>query len=418
MHAKVSSILRHVVAGALLLSAAIRGISADVVIDWNVAMTSFSEAQPPGTAPFIEARIYAMAHLAMLDAITEAGGQCNHGWKHHGPASAEAAAAQAAHNVLVNQFPSGAASFDVLLATQLAAIPDGTLKTRGIAIGADAAAEILAKRANDGAAMETGPYTPGTNPGDYQPTPPFDGPPFNGFVDGVNWGKVTPFLMKSGSQFRAPAPYKLTDLDYTFDLNEIKALGSLGSLDRTPDQTAVAFFWYENGSFGWNRMARILIAQHGGDLLNHARLLALLNAAMTDASIASCDSKFFYNFWRPITAIQKADTDGNDLTVADPSWQPLFLTPPVPDYPSNHAAMGGAASTVLVSFFGDANTFTFPSTSGAPRTYHKISDAAKENCLSRMLVGIHFRLACEIGYEQGIDVGSWAVKHAARLDDR
>ena len=158
-------------------------------------------------------------------------------------------------------------------------------------------------------------------------------------------------------------------------------------------------------------MARILIAQHGGDLLSHARILALLNAAMTDASIASLDSKFFYNFWRPITAIQRADTDGNDLTVADPTWQPLFLTPPVPDYPSNHAAMGGAASTVLAYFFGDTNTFTFPSTTGAPRTYHRISDAAKENCLSRMLVGIHFRLACEIGYEQGIDVGVWAIHH-------
>ena len=399
------------------MGAATCGAYADVIIDWNVAMTSYSEAQPPGTAPFIEARIYAMAHTAMLDAVTEANGQCSHSWKHHGPANADAAAAQAAHDVLVVQFPGGAAAFDTLLATELAAIPSGAAKTKGVAIGADAAAEMLARRANDGAANETGPYTPGTNPGDYQPTPPFDGPPFNGFVDGVNWGKITPFFMKSGSQFRAPPPYKLTDLDYTFDLNEIKALGSASSLDRTADQTAVAFYWYENGSFGWNRVARIITAQHGGDLVSHARLFALLNAAMTDASIASLDSKYFYNFWRPITAIQKAATDGNDLTVADPAWQPLFLTPPVPDYPSNHAAMGGAASTVLIAFFGDADTFTLPSTSGAPRTFHHVSDAAKENAVSRMLVGIHFRLACEVGLEQGVDVGTWAVRHASRIND-
>ena len=163
-------------------------------------------------------------------------------------------------------------------------------------------------------------------------------------------------------------------------------------------------------------MARILAAQETGDLLEHARLFAVLNAAIADAYITSFDSKYTYHFWRPVTAIHAADTDGNPLTASDPAWEPLFhITPPIPDYPSGHACAGGAASAVLIAFFGDERTFTLPSTMSfpfpfiAPRTFHKISDAAKENAFSRMYVGIHFRLACEAGYAQGVEVGSYVV---------
>ena len=218
-----------------------------------------------------------MAHSAMLEATKEARRQ------HHGVASPEAAAAQAAHDVLVHEFADGAPAFDSLLAVELAAIADGPPKTRGVAIGIEEAAEMLAARADDGSATPTGPYIPGTNPGDYQPTPPFDGPPFNGFVDGVNWGKVTPFVLRRGSQFRAPPPYTVTDLDYTFDLNEVKALGSVHSLGRTDDQTQIAIFWYESTGLGWNRIARILDAQHPRDLHANARLFAALNAALAGA---------------------------------------------------------------------------------------------------------------------------------------
>jgi hypothetical protein len=412
---------RWIVTGACLLGAAIRGAAADVVIDWNVAMTHYSEIQPPpGLPPFVDSRVFAMAHLAMLDAFDEAKGGHAHNWQHHGPASAEAAIAQAAHDVLVNQFPGGTADFDALLATQLAAIPNSAAKTRGLAIGADSAADQLASRANDGSATPTAPYTPGPNPGDYRFTPPFDGPPFNGFADAVLWGKVKPFAMKRGSQFRAPPPYKVTDLAYTFDFNEIKVLGALSNSSRSGDQTDLALFWYENSSFGWNRVARVLDASQSHTLAEHVHLFASLNAAIADAYIASIESKYTYNFWRPITAIRLAATDGNDQTAADPAWDTLFLTPPVPDYPSAHSAAGGAAAAVLISFFGDENTFTFQSTMSfpfpqiQPRTFHRISDAAKENALSRMLVGIHFRLACEMGLEQGYDVGSWVVRHGVR----
>ncbi len=398
----------------LLFAASVLALSAsafaDPVIDWNIAMTSYSESlPPPGMPPFAEARVYAMAHIAMLNAITGDDAAAK-------PFSKAAAVSQAAHDVLVNQFPGGASKFNSLLATELAAIPDGPAKARGIYLGATAAARKLAVRANDGSANAEGPYTPGTKPGDYQPTPPFDGPPFNGYAAVPKWGEVTPFVLNSGRQFRAPPPYTVRDLEYTFDFNEIKALGSQDSACRTADQTELALFWYENSSFAWNRIARLLVAQQSNTLLEHARLFAALNAAIADAYIASVDSKYVYNFWRPITAIQRAGNDGNRLTVPDLSWQPLLLTPPVPDYPSAHAAAGGAASAVLIWFFqGDRHTFTFASTIPVPpRTFYRISDAAKENAISRMLVGIHFRLACTVGYEQGLEVGEWTVQEVSK----
>lgn len=411
----VSRSLRGVLAGVLLLGVAARGASVDVVTDWNLAMTDHVTLLPPGALPpFMETRVYAMAHLAMFHAIEEA---LRVGGKFHAPASAEAAGAQAAHDVLVHEFSDGAAAFDALLAAELATIPDATKKTKGIAIGIRAAAAMLAARANDGSATPTGPYTPGTGPGAYQPTPLPPGPP-PGFVDGVNWPRVTPFALKSGRQFRAPPPYQVTDLAYTFDLNEIKALGSLDSLARTDDQTNVAIFWYESSGLGWNRIARVLEAQHPHDLLTRARIFAAVNVALADAYIASLDSKFVYHFWRPLTAIQLADTDGNDLTVAESAWEPLLLTPPIPDYPSAHAAVGAAAATVLIAAFGDECTFTLTSSMSVPfpfvgpRTFKRISDAAKENAISRMLVGIHFRLACEVGYAQGVEIGNYLLKRA------
>ncbi len=182
----------------------------------------------------------------------------------------------------------------------------------------------------------------GNKPGDYQFTPPFDGPPFNGYAAVPNWGQVTPFVMQNVQDFRAPAPYDVLDLAYWFDFNEIKALGSENSTVRSADQTNLAKFWYENSSFSWNRVARLLVAQQANTLAEHARLFAALNAAIADAYIASFDSKYLYNFWRPITAIQRADIDGNRHTEVDAGWQPLLLTPPVPEYPSAHAAAGSA----------------------------------------------------------------------------
>ena len=417
------SIVRHFLAGAMLLRVAVSAASADVVIDWNVAMTQFNEGQTPPDqpdSPPLELRAYAMAHIAMFNAVSEA-------LKSH--ANADAAAAQAAHNVLVKTLPAGASAFDALLAKQLIAIPDGSEKVIGLKIGAKAGADMLAARANDGAATGEGPYKPGTKPGAYQFTPPFDkmappggSPPYATFP---NLGKVTPFVLKSGDQFRAPPPYTVRDPEYVFEFNEVKAFGARNSSVRTPDQTEMAQFWFEMSAFGWNRIARILASQQPGSLLDHARLFAALNAAMADAIIAGFDSKYDHNFWRPITAIRAAATDDNNLTDADPAWEPLMLTPPMPDYISTHADQGAAASVVLIWFFhGDEHTFTLTSTMAGivpglhSRTFHRISDAAVENALSRLFAGIHFRLACLSGLTQGRNVGAWVVQHAAYTEGR
>lgn len=409
--------------GLFLFAVAVNGASADVVIDWNAAMNHFNETlTPPGVpgSPPLEVRAYAMAHIAMFDAISEATKSA---------ASAEAAGAQAAHDVLVKTMPAGTAVFDALLVKQLTEIPDGSKKVIGVQIGAKAGADMLAARSNDGAAAGEGPYQPGSKPGNYQFTPPFDkmAPPGGSapYASFPNEGRVTPFVLKSGDQFRAPPPYSVRDPEYVFEFAEVKAFGARNSTVRTPDQTEMAQFWYEMSYFAWNRIARILAAQRSDSLLDHARLFAALNAAMADAVIAGFDSKYTHNFWRPVTAIHEAATDGNNLTTADPAWEPLMLTPPMPDYISTHADMGAAASVVLIWFFhGDEHTFTLTSTmAGAipdlhSRTFHRISDAAVENALSRLHAGIHFRVACLTGLTQGREVGAWVVQHASYTEGR
>jgi hypothetical protein len=401
---------------ALLLPLAILPAlrATDSVERWNTVMCDFSAGLPDGgLPPFIEVRVYAMAHIAILDAVKTAykpGNVLN--------TDVDAAVAAAAHDVLVNQFPFAAGLFDAVYAAELGAIPDGPAKENGVAIGQAAAAAMIATRADEdpfGALLA--PYTPGTNPGDYQPTPPI------GFVAGAGWPAIRTFVVKSPSQFRAAPPYpSLASLEYAMDVNEIAVLGNAGPSARAEDQTAIAFFWYENSSFGWNRIARTLAA--GKSLLEHARLFAALNAAISDAYSTSLESKFHYNLWRPITAIRAADTDGNPLTVVDPAWEPLFITPPVPDYPSAHAAAGGAAAEVIVAFVGDDHEFSHTSTStfllppeAATRTFLSVSEAAVENAYSRMLVGIHFRRACTVGLEQGRAIGRYVLDKAKFLNN-
>ena len=398
-----------------VLFAPVRAMASDSVERWNIAMTDYAAGQPPpGIPPFIEARAFAMAHIAILDALRTATASTT-------PANAVAAIAAAAHDVLVPEFaPFGPNSFDSIYQKELAAIPDGPAETRGVAIGRAAAAAMLASRADEDIFAALGaPYTPGTEPGDYQPTPPV------GMVVGAGWAsEIRTFVVRSAKQFRAPRPYSsLRSLEYAMDVNEIELLGKAGNSGRTSDQTAIAFYWYENSSFAWNRIAHKVSGRLG--LWEHARLYAALNAAIADAYTTSLESKFYYNFWRPITAIQKADTDGNPQTIADVTWEPAFATPPVPDYPSAHSAAGGAAAEVIEAFVGKGRRFTHVSTtgpiSGVPgaetRSFISVQKAANENAYSRMLVGIHFRRACTAGLAQGREIGRFVVEHAAFLQN-
>ncbi len=299
---------------------------ADSIERWNIAMTDFSAGLPLfALPPMPEMRAYAMAHIAMLNAVKSAARSSS-----VGSISVDAAVAAAAHDVLVVEFGKFFGSntpFGSTYTVELAAIPDGTAKKQGIAVGQAAAAAMLASRANDDVlGAVNAPYTPGTKPGDYQPTPPTN------FVAFAGWGALSTFGVRSSAQFRAPRPYSLRSLEYAMDVNEIAVLGKAGVSARTSDQTAIAFFWFENGSFAWNRIARKLSG--GMSLMQHARLYAALNAAMSDAIATTLESKFYYNFWRPL-----------------------------PDYPSAHAAAGAAAAEAINYLAGANLPFQHTSTS-------------------------------------------------------
>jgi hypothetical protein len=217
-------------------------------------------------------------------------------------------------------------------------------------LGHAAAAAILALRVADGSdtPLLDFAYPQGTNPGEYRFTPGFP------FFFGPGWADVTPFVLHDSSQFRPGPPYAVTSKKYTADFTEVKSLGGDGVTTpsaRTPEQTEIALFWVESSPLGWNRIARTVSTSEGLDPWENARLFGLLNMALTDGYIGGFEAKIHYNYWRPVTAIQLADIDGNPDTEADPTWTPLAPTPPVPDYPSTHSVEGGAAAQVLKRFF-------------------------------------------------------------------
>lgn len=385
--------------------------SAGMVLKWNEAGTK-AVTKTTGIQPMPESRIYAMINLAMhdaLNAIVPKYDTYTSTTSSDSEASPDAAVAQAAHDVMLALFPAQQPTTDSLLANSLSDLSTG--KEEGIAIGKAVAKAMLDKRANDGSMTAQYPFTPGTLPGDYRATPPFDMPPYNGLVVLPGWGKVKTFGVNSADQFRAPAPYAVNSDAYTADFNEIKTIGCMGCTARSADQTQVGLFWLDNIPLSWNRIARTLIVQKQLNGWKAARLLALLQMAEADANISAFDGKFYYKFWRPITAVRLGETDGNPNTAGDAAWNLLSPPiPPVPDYPSNHALDGGAAAAVLKSFFNtDAMAFSCSSNAlpGVTRSFTNFSDAAREVSLSRIYVGFHFRNAVMQGETQGRKVGNY-----------
>lgn len=408
----------------------------DAVVASNAqTISSASSLVPPGAplAPFIEARLYAIANVAVHDALNAIDPRFAR-YADTGPidreANAAAAALTAAHDAIVGADPGAASSTNVWYATAMAPLAGEEGVARGVAIGQRAAAAILARRADDHTAGGgVAPYTPGSNPGDYQFTFPFNTPGFNffgtgGFADASRWGAtVTPFVLSSGSQFRAPPPYGASSnaaavltARYTEDFNEVKALGCSGCAARTADQSEIAIFWKENSPTGWNRYAAAVAASRHLNAWDTARLFAVMAMGEFDAYTASLESKYYYNFWRPVTAVALADADGNPATSSAASWQVLaFPTPPVPDYPSAHATAGGAGAAIieaLVPGRGRPISTTSGSLPGVTRTFATPNDAAVENALSRIYIGYHFRHAAEVGTAQGRTVGSYVATHA------
>ncbi len=280
-------------------------------------------------------------------------------------------------------------------------IPDGPSKAAGVAVGRASATATLLRRQRDGLDSATQPvYVPRPGPGEYQFTSPFD------FANLPGWGRVQPFVIDLQDHL-VDGPQRLSSAQYARDLAYVKAIGEIGSPTRTPDQSEIAQFWYEDSPLGWNRITNTVVRLRRLDPWSAARTFALVNFALADGFIAGFDAKYQFRFWRPVTAIHEGATDGNPLTEADPTWRPFLVTPPVPDYPSTHTVLGSAAAEVLIELFGDkmrysATSLTLP---GFTRHFKGFSAAARENGLSRVYAGIHFRHAVKDGHRQGRSIG-------------
>jgi hypothetical protein len=388
---------------------------ADVVTDWNEIMQA-TVALPP-TNPNVQTRWGAIVQLAVFEAVNAIVGDYEPylGTVTAPPwASPEAAAIAAAHRTLVSLRPASTKTLDALRAESLAAIPDGPEKEAGIAAGEDAAADILMLRANDGSTeAATVPYTPGTDPGDWRPTPPAFAP---AFLPG--WGQVTPFGLEEGSQFRLPPPPNLRSRKYADDYNEVKLFGRFDSPFRPQDRTDVARFYAVTPPVQvWNVPARQVSAAQGKTPSENARIFALLAMAMADASIAGWDTKYHYNFWRPVTAIQAGGIDGNRRTNPDPTWLPLIATPAHPSYASGHATVSGAARAVLERALGKdghAITLANPALPGIVLNYTAWEEITDDIDDARVYGGIHFRFDQEAGARQGRRVGRYLLRHQLR----
>ena len=398
-------------------------VSPNMVLRWNQA-TIYVELNTPRTPPnppifpFVASRYYAMVNIAMHDALNNIVPKYQSYALHarDKDADPDAAVAQAAYDVIsyfygklnLPVYPSQAVKdyISELLAQSLGGIAEGEAKTKGIALGHAAAQAIIENRNNDGVAnILTPAVVSGTLPGEYKLTLPFYAAP--------GWGNIKTFGIPSSTHFSVPPPYSLNSPEYTEDYNEVKSLGRFNSSTRTADQTDIARFWVESTPYGWNKVAYEIMEQKNLDAWKAARLLALLQITEADAYIACLKAKIIHYFWRPLTAIREGDNDGNPNTTGDATWEVLVApTPPIADHPSGHATGGGAAAEFLKQFFGqDDFNFSFESLTlpGKTRSFTSLSQAARENSLSRIYVGYHFRKACMDGEELGRSIGAWVA---------
>lgn len=390
-------------------------VQADAVTEWNEIMQVTVSA---GNAN-IQARSGAIAQLAVFEAVNSILGDyvpylgtiAAPEW-----ASPDAAVVASAHGVLAALYPASNVVLNASRAVSLGMIPDGPAKAAGIAVGEAAAATMLLLRADDGAATAGSfPYTPGTNPGDWQPAPP-------AFMAASQpgWGLVAPFGLEAGSQFRLPPPPPLASGIYARDYNEVKLVGTsdAGPDLRPQDRTDVArFFAVSSPVQAWNQAARQASAAQGRTLSENARIFALLGMAICDASIAAYDSKYHYNFWRPLTAIRGGELDGNHKTGADGAWLPLIATPAFPGYPSAHATLSGSARVVMERLFGKrdlAITLASPRLPSVVLHYTGWKQICDDIDDARVYGGIHFRFEQQAGARQGREVGHYLIENFLR----
>ena len=330
----------------------------------------------------------------------------------HGPhsASERAAVDAAAHDTLAALYPALASQIDNQYAGELAQILDSRHKEQGIDVGQAVAQELLAARTDDGSSASPLPFTSGINPGDYQLTPAAFAPPVF-----THWRFVRPFALQDAAQFRPPPPPALTSPEYAAAINEVKALGVAQGSTRTSDQTQIGIFWNPPIWAAWNQIAETAAMAHTTTLSGDARTFAALNVTFADSVIAFYDAKYTYAFWRPVTAIRHADTDGNADTVADPNWTPLSNTAADPSYPGAHGTISAAGAKVLGSIYGNDVTFsvTSPALPGVTRSFSSFSQAAAEASVSRIYNGNHTRVDQVAGEHLGQDVAGFVLRRNA-----
>ena len=412
---------------ALVASTILSGASlarADAVVDWNdITAQAYATSITAGRPRLVGIIDFAMVHAAVHDAVQAIDKRFKpyHVVIPGASGSPIAAAIQAAHDVLLNLFPTQAAFLDTAYHDSLTKY--SLAKTDpGVIVGQQAAAGILALRANDGRLPpDPPPFTGGTNPGVWRPTvSSLPGPPPTLSPGGAPWlATVTPFTLRAPTQFRAAPPHKLSSKRYAEEYNEVKALGALQSSTRSAAQTDIAYFYADNTFLLWNRGLRSIATTKVTKIGDSARLFALANLATADAVITAWDSKYHYVFWRPVTAIQEGANDGNARTAGDPTWQPLINTPNYPDHTSGANVCAAAMTRTLALFFG-TDAMPLSLTSNNPpvvqktRTYSRFSDATEDVVNARIYAGIHFRKPDVDGRTQGRRVAEWAFKHVLR----
>jgi membrane-associated phospholipid phosphatase len=388
---------------------------ADEISDWNKII--FQTVRVAPATPVLEvSRVAAMVHAAVFDAVNGIKPRFTYIYVEPAArkkASRRAAAVQAAYAVLLKLYPGQKSNLDEKRAASLAAIANDETSVaidRGIEWGQEVADAVVQRRSTDGFAPTPPPFMGGSAIGQWRPTP-------TGFAPGAGpqFAYMTPWVMRSTSQFRPAGPPDLNSERYTAEFNETKNMGSASSASRTSDQTVFSLFWASaSTNYFWNSVAVSLSAEHPTTLIQNARLFALLNIAIADAAIGCWDAKYYYTFWRPITAIRLASDDGNVMTEAESNWTPLRPTPAHPEYPSGHSALSGAAATILADYFGEETAFTVDS-DGMPdvvRSFSSFSAALDEISNARVFAGIHFRSACDDGRATGIAIGKYAIANS------
>ena len=388
--------------------------SADAVCDWNIKVGEIVVSAKMGPPP--ANRAMAIANTAVYEVVNAITKRYPAGALKLDAApgaSVDAAVAAANRTALAKLLPSQQAAIDSAYQAALAKVPDGSAKTSGIAAGEQAAAAVLAMRADDGAAAgET--YRPQTAAGVYVPTVIPAAP---------HWPQRKPWLMSSASQFRPGPPPALTSALWARDFNEVKSLGGKSNSRRTAEQTQIASFWEATLPPIYNGIVLSVADVPGREVTQNARLFAAVAQAADDALLAVFDAKYHYSFWRPVTAIRNGDLDGNDGTDRDPAWLPLIATPAHPSYASGHATVSGAARAVLERAFGKDGhviTLTHPSPTLPPgyalnyTAWDEITDDVDD---ARVYGGIHFRFDQEKGAHQGRQVGKYILRNYLRSAD-